>query len=168
MSETKPLVDLQDPLPESNWLWRRVFVFAVTACVMWMVWGAITRLGASAMLRPELGVTALLTLCKWLLSMLGLVITYYMIAPSAEQIVKMMKTAALLRSGVQVAGKQVVRTPGATTETATTVGFPPAPPAPAVGDETAPSPAADSGEADEGPPWAGQNENIRPPARPPR
>lgn len=167
MPDLNPLNDLQDPLPESNWLWRRVFVFTVTACVMWMMEGAISRLGASAMLRPELGIPALLSLCQWLLSMFGLVVTYYMIAPSAEQIVKMMKTAALLRSGVQVAGTQVIRTTDATTETVQTVGLPPVPPAPPVGAETAPPPAVDSGEADEGPPWAGQTGNI-PPMPPPR
>ena len=82
------------------------------------------------MLQPELGITALLTLCKWLIGMVGLMVTYYMVAPSAEQITKMFKTAALLRSGVQVAGKQTVSTHGSHTETAKTVGLPPAPPVP--------------------------------------
>jgi hypothetical protein len=169
MSDANPSVDLQDPLPESNWLWRRVFVFAVTACVLWMVWGAITRLGASAMLRPELGIPALLSLCQWLIAMVGVMVTYYMIAPSAEQMVKMLKTAALLRSGVQVSGTQVVRTPDGSTETAKTVGLPPAPPAPALGAETGPSLAVDSGDAGDGPPWAGQRGNIplTPPPRDP-
>lgn len=167
MSDANITADLQDPLPESNWLWRRVFVFAVTACVLWMVWGAIDRLGASAMLRPEIGIEALLTLCKWLLAMLGLVITYYMIAPSAEQIVKMLKTAALLRSGVQVAGKHIVHGRDGSTETAKTIGLPPAPPAPVTEAQSALLTATDGGEADEGPPWAGQSGNI-PPMPPPR
>lgn len=157
MTDATPAVDLQDPLPESNWLWRRVFVFVVTTVVLWMVWGAITRLGASAMLQPALGVPALLTLCKWLLSMVAIMATYYMIAPSAEQVIKMMKTATLLRSGVQIAGRQA--TDGTRTETSKTVGLPPLPePGPGAAKPNLPS--SDSGPPDEGPPWAGHKENI--------
>lgn len=164
MTDTTPrkdVVDLQDPLPESNWFWRRVFVFAATAAVMWMVWGAITRLGASAMLRPELGVPALLTLCKWLLGMIALMATYYMVAPSAEQIVKMLKTAALLRSGVQVAGSHTEDPISGKVETVKTVGRPQEGGNPAPGTQIPPPPRPVPPEADDGPPWA-------PPARPQR
>lgn len=125
--ETKPSVDLQDPLPESNWLWRRVFTFCVTAAILWMLWGGITRLGAAAMLVPPVGIAALLTLCKWLIVFNVLMATYYMVAPSAEQITKMVKTAGLLRSGVQITGSQKVETAVSTTETATAAGLPPLP-----------------------------------------
>lgn len=169
--ETTPTMDLQDPLPESNWLWRRVFVFFVTAAVLWMVWGAITRLGASAMLEPTLGVPALLTLCKWLLGLTAIMATYYMIAPSAEQMTKMIKTATLLRSGVQVAGKQVIRTPETTTETQKVVGVPPLPlpDAPNLG-SAAPSErfegsgSGDSGQPADDVPWAAEPP-LPPPSR---
>lgn len=143
MSDTTPdpKVDLQDPLPESSWFWRRVFVYVVTAAVLWMLWGAIERLSAVAMISPEKGVPALLTLCKWLLVQTILMATYYMVAPSAEQIIKMLKTAALLHGGVQIAGKQRVVTPTTDTEIAKTVGLPPAPPVP-----------GEDGH-DAGPPW---------------
>lgn len=133
MADTAPktTVDLQDPLPESSWLWRRIFVYAVTAAVLWMLWGAIIQLGNVALVEPRLGVPALLSLCKWIIGMTALMATYYMVAPSAEQIVKMLKTAALLRGGVQVAGRQRVA-PDGTTDTAKTVGRPPAPPVPAT------------------------------------
>lgn len=157
MTDTTPVVDLQDPLPESNWFWRRVFVFVVTAAVLWMVWGAIDRLGTVAALRPEIGVKALLSLCKWLLAMVALMATYYMIAPSAEQVVKMMKTATLLRSGVQIAGRQA--SDGKRTEIVKTVGRP-APPAPGPVASKPDSPSPDSGPSDDGPPWAGHKENI--------
>lgn len=156
MTDATPAVDLQDPLPESNWFWRRVFVFVVTTAVLWMVWGAIDRLGTVAALRPEIGVKALLSLCKWLLAMVALMATYYMIAPSAEQVVKMMKTATLLRSGVQIAGRQA--TDGKRSEIVKTVGRP-APPAPGPVAPIQASPSPDSGPAGEGPPWAGQKEN---------
>lgn len=126
-----PQVDLQDPLPESSWVWRRAFVFATTAAVLFMLWGAIDRLAAVALSAPQLGVPALLSLCKWIIGFSGMMATYYMVAPSAEQITKMVKTAALLRGGVQVAGRQRVGADGST-ETAKTVGRPPAPPVPAT------------------------------------
>lgn len=128
---TKPETDLQDPLPESSWLWRRIFVFSTTAAVLFMLWGAIDRLAAVALSAPQLGVPALLSLCKWIIGFSGMMATYYMVAPSAEQITKMIKTASLLRGGVQVAGRQRVEADG-TTETAKTVGRPPAPPVPST------------------------------------
>lgn len=157
---TKPEVDLQDPLPEASWLWRRVFVFATTAAVLWMLWGAIDRLAAVALSAPHLGVPALLSLCKWIIGFSGLMATYYMVAPSAEQIVKMMKTAALLRSGLQIQGKRVEDTPDGRVTTTKAVGTPAAPLIPGAGDTKLPPDAPLAGSEDEGPPWAGQKENI--------
>lgn len=141
MSDTnsEPQVDLQDPLPESSWFWRRVFVYTVTAAILWMLWGAIERLSAVAMVKPEQGVPALLTLCQWLLAQTILMATYYMVAPSAEQVVKMFKVATLLRGGVQVAGRQRIAADGST-DTAKTVGKPPAPPVPGDTDTEEPQP----------------------------
>lgn len=130
-------LDAQDPLPEANWLWRRVFVFLVTCAILWMVWGGIDRLAASAMLRPEQGIPALLTAVKWLIAMAGIMVTYYMIAPSAEQIVKMLQTAGLLKAGVQIA-QRTVETPERK-ETAATVALPPQPVTPPVVIDDAPS-----------------------------
>lgn len=144
--------DLQDPLPESSWFWRRVFVFAVTSAVLWMLWGAITQLGNVALVEPRLGVPALLTLCKWIIGMTALMATYYMVAPSAEQLTKMVKVASLLQAGVQVAGKRV-ETPDGQKEEAKTVRMPPAPPVPSptgairASDEDLPSSDNDT------PPW---------------
>lgn len=147
--------DLQDPLPESSWFWRRVFVFAVTAAVLWMLWGAITQLANVALVEPRLGVPALLTLCKWIIGFSGMMVTYYMVAPSAEQLTKMVKVASLLKSGVQVAGTRV-ETPEGHVEGAKTVGLPPAPPIPGPGEafrasgEDLPTSEGDS------PPWDAQ------------
>lgn len=144
--------DLQDPLPESSWFWRRVFVFTVTAAVLWMLWGAITQLGNVALVEPRSGVPALLSLCKWIIGMTALMATYYMVAPSAEQLTKMVKTASLLQAGVQVAGKRV-ELPDGQKEEAKTVGLPPAPPIPSptgairASDEDLPSSDNDT------PPW---------------
>lgn len=99
MTDSKRNTDPQDPLPEASWFWRRVFVFWVTGVVLWFLWGAIDRLGAVAFVSPKEGVPALLELCKWIISLTILMATYYMIAPSAEQIVKIFKVAALIRTG---------------------------------------------------------------------
>lgn len=144
--------DLQDPLPESSWFWRRVFVFTVTAAVLWMLWGAITQLGNVALVAPTLGVPALLSLCKWIIGMTALMATYYMVAPSAEQIVKMLKTAALLKSGVQVAGRRTETHEGDVDE-ARTVGMPPAPPIPGPGEAIRASDEDLPTQDDDSPPW---------------
>lgn len=125
---------LQDPLPESNWLWRRIFSFAVTVCCLLMLWRGLERMAAVAVLDPERGIPALSDFSFWLLCVLSLVVTYYMVAPSAEQITKMAKTATLLRSGVQIAARAIQREDGSA-EQAKTVGLPPAPPTPPMGAE---------------------------------
>jgi hypothetical protein len=124
---TNPM-DLQDPLPEANWLWRRVFCFAVVAVLMFFVYGSVDRLGRVAILSPAQGIPALVTVTKSILFLAMLTITYYLLAPSAEQLTKLVKTASLLKSGVQMASRTIMRPDK--TETATTVGLPPAPPVP--------------------------------------
>ncbi len=137
--------DPQDPLPESNWLWRRVFVFVVTGAILWMLWGAINRLGASALVNPTRGVDALMTLCKWLIGFDAMIATYYMVAPSAEQITKAIQIAKSWRHGVEVGAvrevppKAVVEIPSVPVESplvpdpgfAPSVATPPAPARPA-------------------------------------
>lgn len=154
MADTAPTVptDLQDSLPESSWFWRRVFVFTVTAAVLWMLWGAITQLANVALVEPRLGVPALLSLCKWIIGFTGMMVTYYMVAPSAEQLTKMVKTASLLKSGVQVAGTRV-ETPEGHVEEARTVGLPPAPPIPGSGEAIRPADEDLPTPEDGSPPW---------------
>lgn len=101
----KEATDPQDPLPEASWTWRRAFTYVLTAAILWMIWGAITRLGVAAAADPSLGIPALLSLCRYLLLVLVLVTTYYMLAPSAEQMVKLMQTAGMLKHGVQIVEK---------------------------------------------------------------
>lgn len=156
--------DLQDPLPESSWFWRRVFVFSVTAAVLWMLWGAITQLANVALVEPRLGVPALLSLCKWIIAFTGMMVTYYMVAPSAEQLTKMVKTASLLKSGVQVAGYRA-ETPEGHVEEARTVGVPPAPPIPGAGEAIRASDEETPSSEDDGPPWASPYGHMPPPHR---
>lgn len=150
MSDRSPSeMDIQDPLPESNWLWRRVFCFAVTAVLLFFMWGAVDRIGKVASALPAAGIPALVTFSKWTISFAGLVVTYYLLAPSAEQMTKMLKTASLLKSGVQMASRAVHR-PGKT-ETTTTVGKPPVAPPPPEGPPVAPEPGIEPLEAPDAP-----------------
>lgn len=140
--------DIQDPLPESNWFWRRVFTFAVTAVILFFMWGLVDRIGKVAVVAPSDGIPALLSVSKWMIVLCWFAITYYLLAPSAEQVTKMFKTATLLRSGVQMAASRVVREPGRTVEEAATVAQPPQPAIPAPG---APIQAPEAPEAVEAP-----------------
>jgi hypothetical protein len=144
-----PLLDVQDPLPESNWLWRRVFCFVVVGILLFFIYGSVDRLGKVAVLSPEKGIPALVTVTKSILFLAMLTITYYLLAPSAEQLTKLVKTASLLKSGVQMASRTIHR-PGKT-ETATTAGLPPVPPVPPLTPSPAPTdaPDADSGASED-------------------
>lgn len=155
----------QDPLPEANWLWRRVYVCAVTAACLWMLWGLVDRVGTVAVMRPTTGIAALIVITKWVIGLLGVVITYYLLAPSAEQITKMIKTASLLKAGVQVASRAVMRTNGREEETQATVGLPPQPVVPPESGPSAPigdAGAPDTPEALPDAPWAVPAPPLRP------
>lgn len=142
------IADVQDPLPEANWLWRRVFCFAVTAVLLFFMWGAVDRIGKVAVVLPVQGIPALVTFSKWTIGFAGLVVTYYLLAPSAEQLTKLVKTASLLKAGVQMASRTIQRPDK--TETASTVGIPPvvaAPPVELPGPPVAPEPGIEPLEA---------------------
>lgn len=147
MTDKNPTVvhDIQDPLPEANWLWRRVLTYALCLAVLSImagcgyamfrivnsITGKIDAMDARAVVQITLAalgtVEQMFRLMFWALLV---VVTYYMVAPSAEQITKMLQTAGLLKSGVQIAGR-TVETPERR-ETASTVGKPPQPVSPPV------------------------------------
>ena len=138
-------VDIQDPLPEANWLWRRVLSYALCLAFLGMmvgfgwamfkivnsVTGKIDNMNAQAVVQITLAalgtVEQMFRLMFWALLV---VVTYYMVAPSAEQITKMLQTAGLLKAGVQIAQRSV-ETPDRR-EVAATVGQPPQAAAPPV------------------------------------
>lgn len=88
-----PSVDLQDPLPESTFFYRRVFSYAVSVALLGLLGFVIYQIDEAAELRE---------VALYLCLLLFIVITYYMIAPSAEQVVKMLQTAKLFASGVRM------------------------------------------------------------------
>lgn len=91
-------IDPQDPLPEPSWLWRRLYVYVVSIAFLVLISMAVHRMSEVASVNPETGVAALLTVIKWLIAALICVLTYYLVAPSAEQIVKMIQASRLKRT----------------------------------------------------------------------
>lgn len=94
-----PEVDSQDPLPEAQWFWRRVFIFALTTVAVIGCFVLINHIAILA--RTDTGgIEALTKISGWILLLLWFVVTYYLIAPSAEQVTRIVQTAGLLKSGI--------------------------------------------------------------------
>lgn len=123
----KVVVDPQDPLPESNWIPRRWFVFLgrltqtalVAACAY-----AIFLLGSAD---PTKAIGALLAIVYCLCGIIALDALLYLVAPSAEQATKMIQTVAALRSGVTFHSKTTAQTPEAKVTATAAAGVPAAP-----------------------------------------
>jgi hypothetical protein len=112
-------VDVQDPLPETNWFWRRVYTFALSLISVAFIWYGIEAL--YDLRQPD----ALYRITRYMIGVHVLLITFYMLAPSAEQIVKLIQAARLLQSGVTMRRSASVETPqGGRTEVTTTAGDP--------------------------------------------
>lgn len=150
------IADMQDPLPESNWLWRRVLTFlavVVIFCLMSglayavhrIVGGVIGRIdNMSTQAVADITVRALGVIEQmfgWMYWSLLVVVTYYMVAPSAEQIAKMIGAVSLLKGGVGTASRTIVTDRDGKTEVASTTGIPPTPMVPPAESEP-PAPAA--------------------------
>lgn len=125
MSEdpAKVRVDVQDPLPETNWFWRRVYTFALSLISVALIWYGFESLNAMR------NADHVYRLARYMIGVHVMLITYYMLAPSAEQMVKLIQLARLLRSGVPITRSAVVEMPqGGRTEVTTTAGAPDNPP----------------------------------------
>ena len=78
----------QDPLPEAHWTFRRIFTYVVTLLSLAGVAWIIHKLSDGGHL---VGIGyALVGLC-------ALMATYYLIAPAAEHIVRIIRLATLLK-----------------------------------------------------------------------
>lgn len=115
-------VDVQDPLPETNWFWRRVYTFVLSLVSVGMIWyglEAVQRAGDMA---------SVYKITRYMIGVHVLLITFYMVAPSAEQMVKLIQAAKLLQAGVPISRRATVETPqGGRTEVETTAGYQDAP-----------------------------------------
>lgn len=122
-----PRVDVQDPLPETDWFWRRTYTFTLTLVSLAMLWYVIETLWA--LKQAE----SLYRIGRYLIGVIVMLVTYYMVAPSAEQIIKIIQSAKLLRAGIPITRSASVETPqGGRAEVKTTAGSPQPDPAPVV------------------------------------
>lgn len=112
-----PRIDVQDPLPETNWFWRRVYTFALSLISVAFIWFGLEAL--NQMREPQL----VYSVTRYMIGVHVLLITFYMLAPSAEQMVKLIQSAKLLHAGVPITRRAVAETPqGGRTEVETTAG----------------------------------------------
>jgi hypothetical protein len=133
------LVDPQDPLPESNWLWRRVFVFAVTGILLAMLWIKIDIVGDVALKGSETAIAGLIAILKLMVYLVGLSMLLYIAGASMEQITKLIQTGSLFRRGFSTQTVQrAIAADGSIAEAHATSGIttpmappPPIPPLPA-------------------------------------
>ena len=80
------MTDLQDPLPEGSFFYRRWYSYVLTASLIGLLAFTIWQISDSNELRRIALYECVLLFC---------ISTYYMIAPSAEQVVKMLQTVKL-------------------------------------------------------------------------
>lgn len=108
-------VDVQDPLPETDWFWRRAYSYVLTIALLVAVWLVLVALekGGDTRALYDIGVR--------LVYLLALVSTYYLIAPSAEQIVRMIQASRILQAGVPITRTATAETADGTITTARTV-----------------------------------------------
>lgn len=104
-----PTADPQDPLPESSWKWRRIFVFLSTATtsvgiliIMLMLYqiAKVDLSGRQGVQTTLATIESLYNLAFWLIILTLVDRVLYLIAPSAEQATKMLATVSALKSGV--------------------------------------------------------------------
>lgn len=106
-SAPPPTVQTHDPIPESNWLWRRVFVFLLCSMVCIGIWVmTITMVNLSGN-NPDLIVGAFVKIIGWLLLLVWFAMTYYIVGTSGEQVVKIVQTAGLFKQGLSQTVTQI-------------------------------------------------------------
>jgi hypothetical protein len=153
-----PTADPQDPLPESNWVWRRVFVLALAGLslvaigiILFMLFGlgkatldVIARLSAARdvkALEDAIGaigkiIDGLVRLGIGVEGILFALLLAYLIAPSAEQAAKMLATVWAWKGGISTSSTARSTAPdGSSAEATTSAG-------PATGTPVPPTPAA--------------------------
>lgn len=110
----------QDPLPEAKWFFRRIYIFVLSTIfiigVGWLATWIHQQPGGAA---SEI-IAAEYKMVRWILLLLWFAITYYLVAPSAEQVTRMWQTASVLKSGTAIFTRQTATGADGSTATATT------------------------------------------------
>lgn len=84
-----------DPLPEGQWLFRRIYVWSLTVLLL--------ALTAFAVWRSPPGQLQLIAL--WLIGLIGLIATYYLLAPSAPELARLI---AEFRTRISLRGRDQI------------------------------------------------------------
>lgn len=147
-----PMLDPQDPLPESNWKWRRIFIFAASVLeaialgfVLWMLYRLATlTLGDDHQDNQTVrnSIEALYNLGFWLIILCLADRVLYLIAPSAEQATKMLATVSAWKANISTTSIARSSGPDGTVAEASTAAGPAAGPAAAPAAPAAPVPPA--------------------------
>jgi hypothetical protein len=116
-----PSVETHDPLPEANWFWRRVFSFLFVSLMIAGMWWIGSMIDELAPHNPNLAIEKLYDAFRYAVLLTFVSVTYYMVAPSAEQVTRMWQTAALFKNGVVSSVTQVAKGADGSTASATTV-----------------------------------------------
>ena len=69
----------QDPLPEGQWFFRRVYTWSLTAILLGMLGFIVWRMPPALLQLVSL----------WLIGLIALVVTYYLLAPSAPELARL-------------------------------------------------------------------------------
>lgn len=99
-----PMVDPQDPLPEGSFTYRRLLTFLISISVIILLWRVTGKLGEIASSPDDKlaaqAIAGLIRMTGWALLCWGLTILLYLVAPTAEQLGKLLATLSALKSGV--------------------------------------------------------------------
>jgi hypothetical protein len=93
--------DQQDPLPEGSFFYRRIFTYVVTLLLLailgWIVWGLTDAL--AEIVKGDADATATVEVLRdiafYSICFAAWLATTYVIAPSGEQVVKMVQSAKI-------------------------------------------------------------------------
>lgn len=126
--------DPQDPLPEASWLWRRVLVFLGELSRVLFVAFTLYAIYSLAIGKDQTreSIEGLYNLAWWVLAFSALDRVLYLVAPTAEQLVRLIQSARMYTAGVQTA-EHMKKDAEGNIDIAKTVGQPPAPPLPTEG-----------------------------------
>lgn len=133
-----PSVDVQDPLPEASWFWRRTvtlicivpFVFVNAATCLFLYWLKDSQ--------------ALISFAHWNIGFATFAIVIYLAGANAAEIVKLVQSASLLKSGVVTRHKAVAENDQGRVEAETVAGLADSGALGLAGDDSETSPAPDS------------------------
>lgn len=121
-----PTVDPQDPLPDPSWTYRRWFVFALGLALVIFAFVSIILLGNAASEGSREAVDGVVKIALRDQLLIAGLMLLYLVAPSAEQITKMLATASAWKKGVSTASfSRAVAPDGSSAEASNSAGRPP-------------------------------------------